>query len=90
MTHELKDISIDETNISEYQKDPLVLQGLEDTKAYLLPQKYTCKVCEKEVYFGKETHIKKYHSDKNGLKCPKCGKECATYLKGWFVFEFNL
>ena len=40
---------------------------------------YTCKICDKEIVKDKITHIKKYHNDKKGLKCPKCGKQFLKY-----------
>jgi len=77
IVHELKDVTIDETNISDYQNDQITSEGIKEAlKDYV---KNTCKICQKEVYFGKDVHIAKYHSEKNGLKCPHCSKSLPSY-----------
>ena len=72
--HELINESIDETNIDEFDEDLRV-------KLFELDKKYVCKICEKEVFYGKDAHIKKYHTYNDGLKCPKCGKSFSNYKR---------
>ena len=67
------------TLMSTYSQD-LLAKILETFK------KYVCKICEKEVFFGKNAHIRKYHTCKEGLKCPKCGKMFPAYKNGEFSF----
>ena len=83
--HELKDLTIDEHQMAEYGKIPEVA-ALIKRKPH---KKYYCKICEKEVLFGKIAHIKKFHGEKDGnLKCPKCDKVFPTFILGWFAFVF--
>ena len=89
MKHELNDIIIDETNLSEVIKDPKVAELLERRQKSDKPN-FVCKICDKVVLYGRTAHIAKHHSDKDGLKCPKCDMTFATYVFGWFQFVSKL
>ena len=82
LKHVLENKSIDETNINEFKKDPEIAAMIDKAQKgqkNVLHKEYVCKLCNIKVLFGKNTHIKKYHSG-NNIKCPKCDKTYNTYV----------
>ena len=78
--HELNGQSVDETNISEFYKNPKIAAFLDRN----VLKKATCKICGKIVY-GKDTHMKQYHSSKDGkFDCPKCDKKFSAYMQLYY------
>ena len=78
--HELKELGIDETNMSEHLDNPKVASIL--NKRASAPKKTNCKLCGEEIYGkdGKILHIKEAHCDKSGnFKCPKCDGMFRSY-----------
>ena len=83
--HGLKDATIDEDNLSEFCKDPKVVNLLDRRQKNNVKKNFHCKICDKEVFFGRIAHIQKYHFEPEGLKCPKCDKAFSRFSLGWFV-----
>lgn len=81
--HELKELGIDDTNLSDHCDNPKVKELLRKShnKVQIL-KKQLCKLCGKEVH-GRNTHIREKHSDGNGnYKCPKCDLTFRQYFLG--------
>ena len=51
--HGLKDATIDEDNLSEFCKDPKVVNLLDRRQKNNVKKNFHCKICDKEVFFGR-------------------------------------
>ena len=85
LTHELKELGIDETNINEHRDNPKVAEILRIREH--TPKKVDCKLCGKELQGAAErtVHVRDDHCDKDGkFKCPKCDLTFLKYNQGLF------